>query len=81
MWNPEETYIRDESAAMLRVGAVAKKRGGRRVKVTAKNPVKRRSASAAALADARYRKRVVNSAKTYRRQKTPAAQKDDEQNG
>jgi hypothetical protein len=30
-----------------------------------KNPVKRRSASAAALADARYRKRVVKSAKVY----------------
>jgi hypothetical protein len=32
-----------------------------------KNPVKRRSASAAALADARYRKRVVKSAKAYTR--------------
>jgi hypothetical protein len=28
-----------------------------------KNPIKRRSASAAALADARYRRRVVKSAK------------------
>jgi hypothetical protein len=32
-----------------------------------KNPVKRRSAFAAALADARYRKRVVKSAKVYTR--------------
>jgi hypothetical protein len=32
-----------------------------------KNPVKRRSASAAALADARYRKRIVKSAKVYTR--------------
>jgi hypothetical protein len=32
-----------------------------------KNPVKPRSASAAALADARYRKRVVKSAKVYTR--------------
>jgi hypothetical protein len=61
---------------------VAKKRSGRKVKVTAKNPVKRRSASAAALADTRYRKRVVKSVKTYRRKgKTPSAQEDDEQNG
>ena len=68
---------------MLRVAsAVAKKSSGRKVKVTAKNPVKRRSAAAAALAGARYRKRVVKSAKTYRRKgKTPLAQEDDEQNG
>jgi hypothetical protein len=32
-----------------------------------KNPVKPRSGSAAALADARYRKRVVKSAKVYTR--------------
>ena len=32
-----------------------------------KNPVKRRSASAAALADARYHKRVVKNAKVYSR--------------
>lgn len=32
-----------------------------------KNPVKRRSAAGAALADPRYRKRVVKSAKAYRR--------------
>jgi hypothetical protein len=52
------------------------------VKVTAKNPVKRRSAAAAALAGARYRKRVVKSAKTYRRKgRTPLGQEDDEQNG
>ena len=42
-----------------------KKRAGRSMKL--KNPVKRRSASAAALADARYRKRVVKSAKVYTR--------------
>ena len=41
------------------------KRAGRSMKV--KNPVKRRSASAAALADARYRKRIVKSAKVYTR--------------
>jgi stalled ribosome alternative rescue factor ArfA len=62
-------------------GAVAKKRSDK-VKVTAKNPVKRRSASAAALAGPLYRKRVVKSAKTYRRKgKTPFAQEDDEHNG
>jgi hypothetical protein len=42
-----------------------KKRAGRSMKL--KNPVKPRSASAAALADARYRKRVVKSAKVYTR--------------
>lgn len=52
------------------------------MKVTAKNPVKRRSASAAALAGPLYRKHVVKSAKTYRRKgKTPFAQEDDEHNG
>jgi len=62
-------------------GAVAKKRSGK-VTVTAKNPVKRRSASAAALAGPLYRKRVVKSAKTYRRKgKTPFAREDDEHNG
>jgi hypothetical protein len=60
---------------------VAKKRSGK-VKVTAKTPVKRRSPSAAALAGPLYRKRVVKSAKTYRRKgKTPFAQEDDEHNG
>jgi hypothetical protein len=68
---------------MLRVAsAVANKRSGSKVKVTAKNPVKRRSAAAAALAGARYRKRVVTSAKTYRRKgRNPLGQEDDEQNG
>ena len=42
-----------------------KNRAGRSMKL--KNPVKRRSAFAAALADARYRKRVVKSAKVYTR--------------
>ena len=52
------------------------------MKVTAKNPVKRRSAAAAALAGARYRKRVVKSAKTYRRKsKTPLGREDDDLNG
>jgi hypothetical protein len=61
---------------------VAKKSGGGKVKVTAKNPVKRRSAAAAALAGARYRKRVVKSAKTYRRKsKTPLGREDDDLNG
>ncbi len=42
-----------------------------------KNTVKRRSASAAALADARYRKRVVKSAKVYRRKaKAPLVEED-----
>jgi hypothetical protein len=44
-----------------------------------KNPVKRRSASAAALADARYRKRVVKSAKVYSRKgKTALSDEDSE---
>jgi hypothetical protein len=61
---------------------VAKKRSGSKVRVIAKNPVKRRSASAAALASARYRKRVVKSAKTYRRKgKVPLGREDNEQNG
>jgi hypothetical protein len=61
---------------------VAKKRATGKVKVTAKNPVKRRSAAAAALASARYHKRVVNRAKLYRRKsKTPLGQADDGQNG
>ncbi len=61
---------------------MAKKRAGSKVKVTAKNPVKRRSAAASALASARYRKRVVKSTKLYRRKgKIPLGQEDDEQNG
>jgi hypothetical protein len=61
---------------------VAKKRASGKVKVTAKNPVKRRSAAAAALARARYHKRVVKSALLYRRKgKTPLVQEDDGQNG
>jgi stalled ribosome alternative rescue factor ArfA len=59
---------------------VAKRQTGR--EVTAKNPVKRRSAAAAALGSPIYRKRVVKSAKAYRRKtKTPAREGDDEQNG
>jgi len=42
-----------------------KKPAGRKMK--AKNTVKRRSAAAAALASPLYHKRVVKSAKTYRR--------------
>ena len=42
-----------------------------------KNPVKRRSASAAALADARYRKRVVKSAKVYSRKGKTALSDED----
>jgi hypothetical protein len=54
-----------------------KKRAGRSMKL--KNPVKRRSASAAALADARYRKRVVKSAKVYSRKgKTALSDEDSE---
>jgi hypothetical protein len=42
-----------------------------------KNPVKRRSASAAALTDARYRKRVVKSAKPYSRKGKVAPSEED----
>jgi hypothetical protein len=51
------------------------KRAGRSMKL--KNTVKRRSAAAAALADARYRKRVVKSAKAYiRKAKAPLVEED-----
>jgi hypothetical protein len=54
-----------------------KKRAGRSRKL--KNPVKRRSASAAALADARYHKRVVKNAKVYSRKgKIALSQEDSE---
>jgi hypothetical protein len=57
--------------------AKPKKRAGRRMKL--KNTVKRRSAAAAALADARYRKRVVKSAKAYNRKaKVPLGEEDRE---
>jgi len=45
-----------------------------------KSPVKRRNAPAAALADARYRKRVVKSAKLYSRKDKARAIEDDEAN-
>ena len=51
-----------------------KRAGG---KMKAKNTVKRRSAAAAALADARYRKRVVKSAKIYSRKGKPAPSDED----
>jgi hypothetical protein len=41
------------------------------------NPVKRRSASAAALADARYRKRVSKSARLYSRKDKPSLRDED----
>ena len=48
-----------------------------RRRMKAKNTVKRRSAAAAALAGPRYRKRVIKSAKTYRRKgKAPAREED-----
>ena len=54
-----------------------KQRAGRSMKL--KNPVKRRSAAAAALADARYRKRVMKSAKAYSRKgKTQFRNEDDQ---
>jgi hypothetical protein len=54
-----------------------KKQAGRGMKL--KNPVRRRSAAAAALADARYRKGVVKSAKAYsRKRKAALANEDDE---
>jgi hypothetical protein len=57
--------------------ARSKKQAGRSMKL--KNPVRRRSAAAAALADARYRKRVVKSAKAYsRKRKGALANEDDE---
>ena len=52
---------------------IKKKRGVRKPKTT----VKRRSAAAAALTDARYRKRVVKSAKAYRRKAAPAPQEEE----
>jgi hypothetical protein len=55
--------------------AKPKKRAGRRMKP--RKTVKRRSATAAALADARYRKRVVKSAKAYSREaKAPLVEED-----
>jgi hypothetical protein len=42
-----------------------------------KKTLSRRDAAAAALADARYRKRVVASAKVYRRKGPPAPQEDE----
>jgi hypothetical protein len=58
--------------------AKPKKRAGRKMK--AKKTVKRRSAAAAALASPRYRKRVVSSAKAYRRKgKTQAPEEEGEQ--
>ncbi|MGE5260855.1 MAG: hypothetical protein ACM3MH_08245 [Actinomycetota bacterium] len=61
---------------------MAKKRPGVKVAVVVRNPVKRRSAAAAALASARYKKRVVKSAKLYRRKgRSPLGQEDDGQNG
>jgi hypothetical protein len=55
--------------------AKAKKRAGRTMKP--RKTVKRRSAPAAALAERRYRKRVVRSAKTYSRKGKDAAIEDD----
>jgi hypothetical protein len=43
-----------------------------------KKTVKRRSASAASLADTRYRKRVVKSAKTYSRKGKTKAEEDED---
>jgi hypothetical protein len=43
-----------------------------------KSPVKRRNAPAAALADPRYRKRVVKSAKVYSRKHKATAIEEDE---
>lgn len=44
-----------------------------------KNPVKRRSAAAAALADGRYRKRVMKSAKDYSRKRKSALPNEDDE--
>lgn len=43
-----------------------------------KRTVKRRNAPAAALADPRYRKRVVRSAKAYSRKGKPKREQDDD---
>lgn len=43
-----------------------------------KSPVKRRNAPAAALADPRYRARVVKSAKAYRRKNKTRLEEDDD---
>jgi hypothetical protein len=65
-------YISEEG--QVRTPAL-KKRTGRGSKP--KRTLKRRSAAAASLADPRYRKRVVKSAKAYSR-KSKAAPRDDE---
>jgi hypothetical protein len=44
-----------------------------------KNPVKRRSAAAASLTDARYRKRVMKSAKVYSRNRRAAFGDEDDE--
>jgi hypothetical protein len=54
-----------------------KQQAGRSMKV--KNPVKRRSAAAAALADGRYRNRVMKSAKVYGRKKKSALPNEDDE--
>jgi hypothetical protein len=57
--------------------AKSKQRAGRSMKL--KSPIKRRSASAAALADARYRKRVVKSTKVYSRKRKAALRDEDDE--
>jgi hypothetical protein len=54
-----------------------KQQAGRSMKL--KNPVKRRSAAAAALADGRYRNRVMKSAKVYSRKKKSALPNEDDE--
>ena len=54
-----------------------KQQADRSMKV--KNPVKRRSAAAAALADGRYRNRVMKSAKVYSRKKKSALPNEDDE--
>jgi hypothetical protein len=53
-----------------------KKRTGRKKK--AKRTVKRRSAAAKALADPRFRKKVVRSARTYSRKGKATGEEDEE---
>ena len=57
--------------------ARSKKPAGRRTKPKPKTAVKRRNAPAAALADPRYRKRVVKGVKGYSRKGKPAATEDE----
>ena len=58
--------------------AKARKQPKKKRRVTKpKTTVKRRAAAAAALADARYRNRVVAGAKGYKRKRAPVSQEEE----